>query len=112
MFAHGNATDNICQWLGLGWQHYHQKSDTPDKLNYAKMARITDYVASLARSMGSAPLTSGKQYVCDTSKLEIACIKRTFGPLLPLALKQLGLSGLKGRRDCDALAHAILGLGL
>jgi len=50
------------------WQHYHEESDTPDKLNYSKMARITDYTVSLVRKMGSTALTSGEAFVCDTSK--------------------------------------------
>ena len=29
------------------WEHYHQRSDTPEKLNYEKMARITDLLADV-----------------------------------------------------------------
>lgn len=115
MSDHGVFRENGVPYLFLScgrWQHYHQASDTPDKLSYVKMARITGYVEALIRSMGTAKLTNGQPVVCDTAKLEIQSLKRTFGPALPLVLRSLGLERLNGRGDLDALANALLGLGL
>ena len=39
------------------WQHYHQPTDTPDRLDYAKMGRIRDYLVRLTEALAqSAPL--------------------------------------------------------
>ena len=115
MSDHGVFRENGVPYLFLScgrWQHYHQESDTPDNLNYAKMARITDYVVSLVRAMGGASLSAISPVICDTAKLEIFCLERTFGPLLPQILKLLRLNKLRGRQDLDALANTLLGLGL
>ena len=41
------------------WKHYHQPSDTPEKLNYAKMARITQLLVGLTVALAGAPLERG-----------------------------------------------------
>jgi hypothetical protein len=94
------------------WQHYHMPSDTPEKLNYHKMAKIAGYVETLVRHVGEGELNPCDELESDTVELEITSLRKTLGPLLPLALKQLGLEKLEDREDLDALAETLLALGL
>lgn len=38
------------------WEHYHLPTDTPEKLNYAKMQRMTKYVADVVTAVSTEPL--------------------------------------------------------
>ena len=60
------------------WQHYHQPTDTPDKLNYAKMDAIAGLAEGLIRKAGAAEL-GGPFGSGDTLALETAGIRRHFG---------------------------------
>jgi hypothetical protein len=45
----------------------------------------------------------------DTTDFEILHLKTAFGPLLPMLLKQVGLTELKTREDIDRIAGALRG---
>ena len=94
--------------------HNHQPTDTPDRLNYQKMERITQQVCGLLSSLDTQALkrTGGKERVCDTLELEIQSMRRSFGPLWSLLLKRAGLKDVKSRKDMDRFVASILALGL
>lgn len=94
------------------WQHYHAPSDTPEKLNYDKMARIAGYVETLVRHLGDSELIPCDELESDTVELELTSLRKTLGPVLPLAVKGLGLDKLEERDDLDQFAQALLDLGL
>lgn len=94
------------------WQHYHAESDVPERLNYTKMARITRYVVSLLYGMADTPMQRRSGHATDTLRLELQSLKRSLGPVLPAALKLLGLKRLKTREDIDELVERLLDLGL
>ena len=43
---------------------------------------------------------------------EIELLKRSFGVLLPMLLRLVGVQKLRGRADLDAVVTALTGLGL
>jgi hypothetical protein len=75
------------------WQHYHMPSDTPDRLNYDKMAGIAALVESLIRRVDPLPLR-GPFEGGDTLALELAGIERNFGKWLGHAARIVGRSGV------------------
>lgn len=94
------------------WAHYHQPSDTPDRLNYAKMARICRLLVDLTVGLAGAPLerqptAGGGPVECDTVQLELRLFREAFGPLIPLLLDTLGLAQLETREDLNSLALAL-----
>lgn len=93
------------------WQHYHMPTDTPDRLNYDKMAAIVQLVQLLIRRVDAAPLL-GPFDGGDTLALELAGIERHFSTLL--GGKLLGhATRLAGRKGVDAFVHmAMSGFGL
>ena len=93
------------------WQHYHEPTDTPDKLNYLKMARILEYLVHVVRVMCDRELTNATP--TDTVSLEIKLLERAIGPLgMPLLKKALGLRRFETRADLDQFARALLSTGL
>ena len=93
------------------WEHYHQRSDTPEKLNYAKMARIAALLADVtfACARCNLPRTA---HEADTSGFEIELLERSFGVLLPMLLRLVRVQRLRGRADLDAVVTALTRLGL
>ena len=63
------------------WQHYHQPTDTTDKLNYRKIEAIARYMARLTMQISSNPL-AGEFEGYDTTSIEVGFIKDTLGPAL------------------------------
>jgi len=63
------------------WEHYHQKSDTPEHLNYTKMARISQYLVTLIQQVDSKDIKQkGSDY--DPVEMELYLLKRSVGPYL------------------------------
>ena len=93
------------------WQHYHQRSDTPEKLNYEKMARIAALLGDLVHAGASVDYSKATKEA-DTVAFEIAMLRRAFGPTLPVVLKLCGVPQLVGRSDLDALVGTLNSLGL
>lgn len=96
------------------WAHYHAPTDTPDRLNYKKMSRITRYVVDLTRSMDVSDLSDRQSFeqTHDSLDLERSYLKRSLGLLYQPLLKWMKLNELKSRRDMDAFVHQLLSTGL
>jgi hypothetical protein len=96
------------------WVHYHQPTDTPDRLNYRKMERITRQTCDLFAGLDVHPLkrSGGQERVCDTLELEIECMRRSFGPLWSLLLKRAGLTDIESREEMDQMVNSLLNTGL
>jgi hypothetical protein len=95
------------------WPHYHQVTDTPERLNYPKMAKIGHFVVSVCRELdgidlpdGNSPRTAGSLEfgVADTTRFEIELLKAAFGNSLPALQSFAGLNSLASRQDLDQLA--------
>jgi hypothetical protein len=80
------------------WAHYHQPSDTPEKLNYSKMAYIADYLLGLVTEVCDAEL-KGPFEGYDSTETELYFMRRSLGE----HAAALGLR-FESRRDIDALA--------
>ena len=63
------------------WQHYHAATDTPEKLNYAKMAAIAELSETLIRRTSAVEL-AGPFGAGDTLALELAGARDNFGAQL------------------------------
>ena len=83
------------------WEHYHQPTDIPGKLNYAKMARIAELLVAISANLAGMDMEKAWADT-DTLKLETASIRRTLGPLCETLLTAIGLSGMETRSDVDA----------
>jgi hypothetical protein len=80
------------------WLHYHQSSDTPEKLNYGKMAAISEFLVDAVEDIAAKPL-DGPFEGYDTTPIELEFMRRSIGPLAAA----LGLK-LESRADIDRLA--------
>jgi len=58
------------------WAHYHMETDTPDRLAWAKMAMIRDYVVALAGALADAQLAVP---AVDTTETEIRDLEAALG---------------------------------
>jgi len=96
------------------WAHYHQPTDTPDRLNYKKVERITRQTCDLFAGLDAQPLKrrGGQERVCDTLELEIECMRRSFGPLWSVLLKRAGLTDIESREEMDRMVNSLLNMGL
>jgi hypothetical protein len=92
------------------WEHYHQPTDTPDRLNYDKMALICEFVVSLIKELAAEELppanVSGRTEI-DTTDFEIELLREAFGPALPIMQQVVGLPRLATRSDLDTLARRV-----
>lgn len=74
------------------WEHYHQPTDVPPVLDYAKMARITDLVEALIRELAARPaLRRAEPH--DTSALDYQSLARVIGE------QTLAAMGVRGPMD-------------
>jgi hypothetical protein len=93
------------------WEHYHQFSDTPEKLNYEKMACIAAFLSDLTLACAACDLPK-VQEEADTVAFEIALLERAFGAFLPMLRRLCGLPALRNRADLNALVTRLGGMGL
>ena len=113
MSDHGVFRQNGVSYLFLScgrWPHYHAPTDTPERLNYRKMQRISRYLVRIVEGLCSSALAEAPPV--DTVDFEIRTLQRDFGPLLPPLLKKLGIRRLRSRHDLNVLVESLLGLGL
>jgi hypothetical protein len=92
------------------WEHYHQPTDTPDKLAWSKMVLIRDYVVSLASGLADARSLSPADP--HTTAFEIRYLEKALGSLLPVILEQLRIPALKTRHVLENFANALQALGV
>lgn len=95
------------------WQHYHQVTDTPDRLNYDKMERICSFLVAISEKLAATDLPREERAttpdciangVVDTAELEIELMQQALGPALPQFLTAVGMASLTSRHDLDQLA--------
>jgi len=93
------------------WEHYHQVTDTPDRLNYEKMALIAQISTGILDRTAKKQLT-GSSNEDHTLQFEIQKLEEVFGLALPLVLNQLGITKLGSRADVRKVASAVQSLGV
>ena len=59
------------------WEHYHRPTDTPDKLNYEKVAAIAEYVCGLTARVCEAGL-KGPSEGYDSTETELEQIPSNY----------------------------------
>ena len=116
MSDHGIFRKNGVPYLFLScgrWQHYHMPTDTPDRLNYKKMAAITYYVCELMAGMDAQEMdrTDTEQF-SETLELEASQLKKILGPAHNMVLKRMGLTSISTRDDMTRFARSLLETGL
>ncbi|HOJ33086.1 MAG TPA: M28 family peptidase [Candidatus Hydrogenedentes bacterium] len=63
------------------WEHYHQPTDTPEKLNYAKMASVGEFLKKLVQEISQTTFTRPSPDY-DPVQTEIQFLNETAGHLL------------------------------
>ena len=84
------------------WEHYHMPTDTPEKLNYGKMAAMADYLLNLVVRCTRADFSVGVPDY-DSTPTELEYINSVFSDLL----LQFGLPELKSREDIDRVVRTM-----
>jgi len=117
MSDHGAFRDRGIPYLFLScgqWEHYHRPTDTPDRLNYDKMAAIAGMVHEYLHTMDAQDFRPKRRLfkTDDTLTLELEAINRAFGSELNPLLQLLGISHLKTRKNLTQLVGAMMELGL
>ncbi len=73
------------------WQHYHQISDTPDRLDYAKIVATVDYLVALVellRARADAPVQLQTQARDDAGTIaSLMALTSLLGPYSPVAAR-------------------------
>ncbi|MDB4416022.1 M28 family peptidase [Akkermansiaceae bacterium] len=93
------------------WEHYHQPSDTPEKLNYQKMGAITEYCIRICRA-GSKTSFSETEMGADSLNYEIKTWRTGLGLMRRPLAKMLGISDFNNRQNIDTAAMELSNLGL
>ena len=93
------------------WEHYHQESDTPQRLNYRKMRRIARFLTTLLARLDALRFAVDQEPV-DTTAFEISSLRAAFGPWLPLVRRAMKLGRIESREDLDRIANLLLKTGL
>lgn len=89
------------------WQHYHQQTDTWEKLNYQKMQAIADYLHKLILAYSNFTVAESVNNY-DPTQTELILMNRALGPFL----SSIGMHELKSREDMDRVIQALLQFGL
>ena len=93
------------------WAHYHRVTDTPDRLNYEKIARIAQLSADILERMADEPLL-GSSDEDHSLEFEIRKLNEGLGLALPFVLQHLGIAELKTRTDVKKIVDALISLGV
>ena len=78
-------------------------TDTPEKLNYAKMAAMADYLVNLVASCDGADFQH-RLPDYDSTPTELEYMNRTFSELL----QQFGVGKLKSRQEITMVARMLM----
>ncbi len=84
------------------WEHYHHATDTPDVLNFEKMAAIANYLYALVVDVSSREMKGPFDGV-DTLETELLFLREAVGPFLEL----LGITP-RTRDDLDMLVNMVV----
>lgn len=82
------------------WRHYHRQGDTPEVLDYGKMALVADLLEALVRDVCEADMAGAVEH--DTTALDTEHLRALLGPNA-VAL------GLHGPADFDRVVRLVLG---
>lgn len=85
------------------WEHYHMPSDTPEKLNYGKMASIAEYLVQVTDAVSKTAL-DGPFEGYDSTATELRLMRKHAGRLAA----QLGMR-LDSREDLEAVIAELIG---
>lgn len=86
------------------WTHYHQVTDTPEKLNYIKIEGISKYLLTLTETV-SAKQLQGPFEGYDSTGFEISYIERVLCPVMT----QMGFRmQVNERKDIDQLVNIFM----
>jgi hypothetical protein len=96
------------------WEHYHRPTDTPDRLNYAKMERIALLIGAVAAQLDGQDLagTRGLETVADTTAIESEMLAAALGPLHGRVLAMTGLTQARTRAELDQFAARLQAAGI
>jgi len=83
-----------------------------EKLNFAKMARLTRYLVAVTEALVAQELPEHDDTPVDTADFEIRRIKKASGIAFPYVLKLFGVRKLETREDISALAKRLLATGI
>ena len=114
MSDHGIFRKNNVPYVFLScgrWEHYHQPTDTPDRLNYNKMAAITEYSIDVCRAASAATFAEGLSSG-DSVEFEKQTWKKAFGLMRRPLAKILGVSDFDSRANIDRAVAKLVSLGL
>lgn len=87
---------------------YHMPCDTPEWVNFDKVARVYEFVMALARGI-DADDVSPDAPPAPTETYEIRTLRRAFGPLLDGVLAMAEIPSLEARADLDRLVPILAG---
>jgi hypothetical protein len=114
MSDHGIFRRNGVPYLFLScghWEHYHRPTDTPDRLNYRKMAAIKEYAEAVCRVAAGSELPEASEAI-DPIAFEASTWNTALGPLaLPLA-SLLGVENFETRESVEIAAQTLQRFGL
>ena len=85
------------------WAHYHQDTDTPERLNYAKTEGVARYLSTLAGTISSKEM-AGEFEGYDTTEIELGYIREL---LLPVAAGMGFTLEVETRTDIDWLVDTM-----
>ncbi len=86
------------------WEHYHMRTDTPDKLSIVKIEAVANYVSTLTESLSKSSL-NGPFAGNETLNTEIYFLEKNIQPIL----HTLGVNlPLKSRADIDRLVGVLM----
>ena len=89
------------------WVHYHASTDTPDRLNYAKIETTAELLAHMVQHTDAKDL--GRSAAAfDSTPIELRMMNRALGPWL----QARGMKLLSTRGEISALAGQLRSFGL
>lgn len=114
MSDHGIFRKNGVPYLFLScghWEHYHQPSDTPDRLNYEKMANIALFSEQVCKTAASESFPTDLERH-DPFKFESSTWTKALGPLCESFTNILGVPDLNSRSNITKAVSCLQSLGL
>jgi len=90
------------------WEHYHMPTDTPDRLDYSKMARLAGDLGTVLRRADSIATAYHCQH--DLLDFEIASLERHVGAdVLAAVASAMGRRGYRTSADLDPIIGGLRG---
>ena len=105
-YAFNNRTPYLFYSCGL-WEHYHQTTDTPEKLNYKKMKLLAESIIRLIKEVGAENLneTYKQNSTNETLPTEKLFYEKYFGETLT---QNCGITEITNKKDIKKFIDHIL----